>query len=151
MRQMIYGMQFTGQAVPVETSPGVLRARTSAPSCNITSLVGPEGLAGIVNPAAGGTADFESEVTFTDEWTFLETGKISFGNDHHQLRFSTVGQGYLGPAGEDGQRHGAVAWRIDDGTGQFAGARGLITSNFLVGANGVVSDNHLGVLYLEDA
>jgi hypothetical protein len=81
MRQLIYGMQFTGQAVPVETSPGVLHARTSAPSCNITSLIGPEGLAGIVNLAAGGTAGFESEVTFTDESSFLESGRISFGND----------------------------------------------------------------------
>ena len=71
MQQLIYGMQFTGRAAPVEGSSGVLRANTSAPSCTITSLVGPEGLAGMINPAAGGAVSFESEVTFTGESSFL--------------------------------------------------------------------------------
>jgi hypothetical protein len=43
MRQMLYAMQFKGQAVPVEASPGTLRASTRAPSCSMTSLVGPDG------------------------------------------------------------------------------------------------------------
>src|SRR5579859_4848255 len=77
MRQLVYGMQFTGRAQPVEGSSGVMRASTSAPSCTITSLVGPDGLAAIVNPAAGGTAGFESEVSFTGEESFLESGRIS--------------------------------------------------------------------------
>jgi hypothetical protein len=151
MQQVIYGMQFAGRAAPVDGSKGVLRASTNAPSCTITSLVGPEGLAGMINPAAGGVVEFESEVTFTGESSFLESGTITFGNNGHRLRFSTVGQGYLGPGPEDGVRHGAVTWRIDDGDGQFAGAHGLITSNFLVGPNGEVTDHHLGVLYLEEA
>jgi hypothetical protein len=148
MQQLIYAMQFTGRAVPNEASPGVLRANTRAPSCTVTSLVGSEGLAGIVNSAAGGTAVFESTVTFTGEASFLESGSIVFGNDRHVLRFSTVGEGYLGPA-TDGIRHGAVTWRLDSGDGQFANARGLITSNFLVGADGEVTDNHLGVIYVD--
>lgn len=149
MHQMVYAMQFSGQATPVDGSPNVLRARTKAPSCNMTSLVGPEGLAGMVNAAAGGSAAFESEVTFTGESSFVESGRISFGNDGHNIRFSTVGEGYLGPGPESGVQQGAVTWRIDGGEGQFAGARGLITSNFLVGPNGEVSDNHLGVIYLD--
>jgi hypothetical protein len=47
-------------------------------------------------------------------------------------------------------QQGAVTWRIDGGDGQFAGAQGLITSNFLVGPNGEVTDHHLGVIYLDD-
>lgn len=151
MQQLIYGMQFTGRAVPVDGTAGVLQASTSAPSCTITSLVGPEGLAGMINPAAGGTTSFESEVTFTGDQSFLESGTVSFGKDGHVLRFSTVGQGYLGPAADDGSRHGAVTWRVEGGDGQFAGARGLITSNFLVGHDGEVIDNHLGVIYVESA
>jgi hypothetical protein len=149
MQQLIYAMQFTGRAVPGDGSPDVLRASTSAPSCTITSLVGSEGLAGMVNSAAGGTASFESTVRFTGEESFLESGSIVFGNTGHLLRFSTVGQGYLGPAA-DGLRHGAITWRVDGGDGQFAEARGLITSNFLVGADGVVTDNHLGVIYVDE-
>jgi hypothetical protein len=41
-----------------------------------------------------------------------------------------------------------VMWRIDEGTGQFAGASGLITSNFLVDAGLGVVDHHFGVLLL---
>jgi hypothetical protein len=149
MQQLIYAMQFKGQAAPVEGTSGVLRASTRAPSCTMTSLVGPEGLAGVITPAAGGAVEFVSEVTFTGESSFLESGTISFGGSGHQLRFSTVGQGFLGPSPEAGVQHGAVTWRIDDGAGQFAGAHGLITSNFLVGPNGEVTDHHLGVIYLE--
>jgi hypothetical protein len=150
MQQLIYAMQFSGQAVPVDGSPGTLRAHTRAPSCSMTSLVGPEGLAGAVHPAAGGNAAFESEVTFTGESSFVESGRISFGNDGHQIRFSTVGAGYLAPGPETGVQQGAVTWQIDGGDGQFAGARGLITSNFLVGPNGEVTDHHLGVIYLDN-
>ena len=149
MQQLIYAMQFIGRAVPGEGSSGVLHASTSAQSCTVTSLVGPEGLAGMVNSAAGGTAAFESTVTFTGEESFLESGRIVFGNNGHALRFSTVGQGHLGPVA-DGFRHGAVTWRVDGGDGQFAEARGLITSNFLVGADGEVTDNHLGLIYVDE-
>jgi hypothetical protein len=39
-------------------------------------------------------------------------------------------------------------WRIDGGEGQFAGATGLITSNFFVGADLTVTDHHVGVILL---
>jgi hypothetical protein len=39
-----------------------------------------------------------------------------------------------------------VPWHVDRGEGQFAGASGLITSNFFVSATGEVTDHHFGVL-----
>jgi len=36
MRQIIYTMQFKGQAAPVGESSNVLKAMTTAPSCIIT-------------------------------------------------------------------------------------------------------------------
>jgi hypothetical protein len=42
-----------------------------------------------------------------------------------------------------------VMWQVDGGDGQFAGASGLITSNFFVGDGGEVTDHHLGVLFLQ--
>jgi hypothetical protein len=39
-------------------------------------------------------------------------------------------------------------WRIDSGQGQFEGASGLITSNFTVGDDGEVTDNHFGVIFV---
>ena len=39
-------------------------------------------------------------------------------------------------------------WRIEEGMGQFAGASGLITSNFFVDEGLGVVDHHFGVLLL---
>jgi hypothetical protein len=84
-------------------------------------------------------------VTFTGETAFQEAGSITFGEGGHRLFFSTVGQGSLGPSADPGLKQGAVTWKIDHGEGQFAGASGLITSNFFVSATGEVTDHHYGV------
>jgi hypothetical protein len=147
MREVIYAMRFTGQATPVGTAGNVLKAATTAPSSTLTSSVGPDGLTGGLQPAAGGEATFASEVTFTDEQSFLEVGTIAFGVGN-VLRFSTVGSGYLGASADPARQHGTVMWRVDGGEGQFAGATGLITSNFFVGENLEVTDHHFGVIFL---
>jgi hypothetical protein len=147
MRQLIYAMRFTGRAAPVGTAGNVLKAATTAPSSTLTSSVGPDGLAGDLQPAAGGEAAFASEVTFTGETSFQEVGTIAFGNGH-RLRFATVGEGYLGASADPARKHGSVMWRVEGGEGQFAGASGLITSNFFVGADLAVTDHHFGVLFV---
>jgi hypothetical protein len=149
MREMIYAMRFTGQAHPVGDRGNVLRAATSAPSSALISLVGQHGLMGAFAPIDGEAARFTSEVTFTGETSFQETGSIAFG-DGHRLRFTTVGSGYLGPSADPERKHGTVMWRIDGGEGQFAGATGLITSKFFVDAGLGVIDHHFGVLLLPE-
>jgi len=148
MKQIIYAMQFKGQGGP-GGSPNVLKAMTSSPSCALTTVVGPEGVHGSVQPAAGGKASFESEVTVTGETSFLESGSIRFGDGNHRLRFSTVGQGYLADSPEPKLKSGAVMWRVDGGEGQFAGASGYITSNFTMDDAGHVTDNQFGVIYVK--
>lgn len=147
MREVIYALRFTGQAEPVGTAGNVLRAATSAPSTSLTSSVDATGLHGTLNPASGEEATFTSEVTFTSETDFQETGTITFGRGN-VLHFSTVGNGYLAPSADPARKHGTVAWRIDRGEGQFAGATGLITSNFFVDEHLGVVDHHFGVLLL---
>jgi hypothetical protein len=147
MRQIMYVMQFRGQAMPVST--GVLKATTTASSCRITTVAGTDGVSGTLEKVAGDTAAFESQVTFTGESSFHEEGTISFGPNGQRLRFSTVGQGHLGPSPDPALRHGTVMWQVEGGDGQFAGARGLITSNFFVGEAGEVTDNHYGVIFVE--
>jgi hypothetical protein len=39
-------------------------------------------------------------------------------------------------------------WHVDGGEGQFAGANGIITSNFTLSATGEVTDNHFGVIFV---
>ncbi len=148
MRQVIYCMQFTGRATPADGSPGVLVAATTAPSCTIGTSVGSDGVDGTFRPANGGDAAFESVVTFTSETNFQESGTISFGDDGHRLRFSTVGQGSITPSADPRLAHGSVSWRVDEGSRQFAGATGLITSNFTVSDTGDVTDHHFGLIFV---
>jgi hypothetical protein len=147
MRQITYALRFTGQATPAGPDGNVLQASTSAPSSIITSQVGADGLTGTIEGISGGEASFTSEVTFTSETNFLETGSITFGAGN-TLTFTTVGSGYLTPSADPTRKHGTVMWRIDQGEGQFAGATGLITSNFFVDTQFQVVDHHVGVLLL---
>jgi len=148
MKQIIYVMRFKGQAAPVAGSATVIKATTSAPSCTVTTTVGPDGVGAVLTPNAGGNAYFESEVRITGETSFLESGSIRFGDVNHVLRFCTVGQGYLGASPDPKIKSGAVTWRIEDGEGQFKGANGYITSNFTLDEAGAVIDHHFGVIFV---
>lgn len=149
MRQIIYAIQFRGRGGQ-GTAPGVLIAKAIGPSCVITSAIGPEGVEGTFKPAAGGlNADFYSEVRLTGGNSFQETGTITFADGRHRLRFSTIGQGYLGPSAAPKLQSGAVIWRVDGGEGQFEGASGFITSNFTFHESGEVVDNQFGVIFVK--
>jgi hypothetical protein len=147
MAQILYVMQFKGQAGPANEAGTVLKATTTAPSCSIATAVGADGVSGTVQPVSGGQAAFESTVTFASASSFQESGSVDFGNGH-MLRFSTVGQGHLGGCADPKLKHGAVIWQVDGGEGQFAGASGLITSNFFVSDTGEVIDNHFGAIFV---
>jgi len=60
-----------------------------------------------------------------------------------------VGQGQIGGSADPKLKSGTVTWRVDSGEGQFAGASGFITSNFLIGEAGELTDNHFGVLFVK--
>jgi hypothetical protein len=146
MTPAIYVLQFKGKASPANEARTILKAMTTAPSCRITTTVGPDGVTADLQPADGDRASFESKVRITGDTTFEEQGTISMGKS--RLHFSTVGQGYLGGSPDPNVRHGSVIWRIDWGEGRFQGTTGLITSNFVVTDQGEVTDNHFGVLFV---
>ncbi len=145
MRQLVYALRFTGRATPTGPDGSVLALSATAPGVTLVTVVGPTDLAARLEPAPGSGAAFASEVTVTGETSFQEVGTIAFG-DGHRLRFATVGSGYLG-AGPMG-RHGASIWRVEEGEGQFAGARGLITAHVVIGADLEMIAHHLGVFFL---
>src|SRR5262245_37066066 len=158
MSQIIYAMQFKGDLRSVGTSPNVMKATMVGVSCVYITVVGPHGLQATIDGAAGEQATFESDVTFlggfessevtsAGEGGFKETGMITFGRNAHRLRFSTIGQGYIGPSAEPNLKQGAVMWQVESGEGQFKGARGLITSNFIISDAGEVTDHHMGIIF----
>jgi hypothetical protein len=148
MKQIIYAMQFKGKAAPGD-SPSVMKAATGAASATLTTVVGADGVHGKIEPAAGGKAEFESEVTLTGPTSFLEKGSIRFGAGNHRLHFSTVEHGYLGDSADAKLKSGAVMWRVEGGEGQFARASGYITSNFTLSDAGDVIDNQFGVIFVK--
>ncbi|HJU11651.1 MAG TPA: hypothetical protein VJ728_12280 [Candidatus Binataceae bacterium] len=149
MKEIIYAMQFKGIAAPKPGVSGVIEASTTAAATTINSVVSPDGVTGTVMPIAAEQASFKSEVTLTGQNSFTEAGTIRFGNSAHSLRFSTIGQGFIGKSPEATLQHGAVMWQVEGGEGQFAGASGIITSNFTLSTTGEVTDYHFGVIFVK--
>ena len=78
---------------------------------------------------------------------FSEKGVITFG-ENHLLRFSTMKTGRFAPSACPQTAAGAANWKVEGGEGQFAGATGLITSNFTLGENGEINDYQFGVIFV---
>jgi hypothetical protein len=96
---------------------------------------------------AGETAVLESRVERFGDGTFVEDGTIAYGSAG-TITFETIGRGWVGPAARAGWVMGGVLWAVTGGDGALAGARGLVTSNFTVSADGEVVDHHVARLYL---
>jgi hypothetical protein len=122
MPRILMFVEFSDRATPPEGDPPTLSVHGES-----TRIEPIEGDA----PAA---AAFDSTVTMTGETSFVESGKMTFGNEDDLIHFGATGEGFLGPSPEPGMLQGSVIWRVNVGEGRFAGAEGLITSNFLFGA-----------------
>jgi hypothetical protein len=148
MRQILYTMHFRGQTSRAKGSD-VLRTTGSATSCVVSTVIRPSGLETDLHASDGDLAFIESELRVTGPDEFEEDGTITFGDeDEHVLRFSTVGQGHVTTGGEPNTMAGTASWKVDGGEGQFASARGFITSAFTISDSGERSDFHCGLIFL---
>lgn len=147
MKEIVFALEFRGSAVPEAGSDKKLRAKTSATSQALRSVLRADGIQGGVETAGGGSASFESEVEIVGEGVFVESGSIRYG-EAGKVSFRTVGRGTIGPSPLAGLQRGAVMWEVTGGEGRLGGAQGLITSNFTVGAQGEVVDNQYARLFL---
>jgi hypothetical protein len=123
VRQIVYTQELTGRLTAV--APGLMDASLAAPA----------------EPA---TADLQ--LTFSDEHSFRVSGQLRFA-DGDVLCFRTRESGRL-DAAELGLRHGTAVLEVCGGSGRFAGARGRITSNFVVSDGGEITDHQLGVVFV---
>jgi hypothetical protein len=89
-----------------------------------------------------------TRLVFTDEVTFREEGSIELGAGN-VLRFRSLESGKLERAGRRGARHGTSVLRVEDGQGRYAGAKGRITSNFVLSPDGEVEDEQVIVIFIE--
>jgi hypothetical protein len=137
MPRLLMLVEFSDQATPPEGEPPSLTVHGE--STRVVSFDGD----------APERAAFDSSVTMTGESAFDERGAMTFGNEQDRIRFSTMGEGYLGPSPEEGLLEGSVIWRVEEGGGRFAGATGLITSNFVLRAEtGDVAEKQVISLFL---
>ena len=150
MREVVFALEFRGRAAPIPGSEGKRQARSTAPSQTLSTVLGSDGVRAGVAAADGESAVLESRVERFGDGTFVEDGRITYGAGG-AVTFETIGRGWVAPAPRPGWSVGGVLWAITAGDGAFAGARGLITSNFTVSADGEVVDNHFARLYLPTA
>jgi hypothetical protein len=126
-----------------------LQAQTTAANQSFRTVLGADGIEATLEALGGGQATFASRVVVNADGSFDETGTITYGS-LGSVEFRTLGQGYMFPSGIEGLQRGGVLWEVTGGTGQFAGATGVITSNFSVSSEGKVVDNYFAVLYLPE-
>ena len=147
MRELVFVLKFRGHARPVPDAEGQRRARSTAASQALATVMGPSGVSARLEAVAGESAVLESRVERFGDGTFVEDGTITYGSAG-TITFETIGRGWVGPAPLAGWVVGGVVWSITGGQGAFAGARGLITSNFTVSADGEVIDDQVARLYM---
>jgi hypothetical protein len=108
-----------------EVGPGVLDAELSARGARVAT-----------------------RLVFTDETTFREEGTIDLGGGD-ALRFRSLGNGTLEQAPDGSVRQGASVLEVEGGEGRYEGARGRITSNFVLSPNGEITDEQVAVLFID--
>ena len=143
-----YSLQFRGRMTSV--SSRVLEQRSSAPSQVLTTTVHANGLAGRVQPGEGEEALLVSRLVLADDGSFDQSGTIEFAPGH-ALAFRSIGAARLGRSPDPHLRHGAAVWEVERGEGQFRGAYGRITSNFVVSETNELTDNHFGLIFVAGA
>lgn len=147
MKEIVFALEFKGRAGPSGESGATRRARTTAPSQILKTVLGAHAIEAGIELVAGDTAVLDSTVERFPDGGFVEEGTISYGRAG-KVSFATIGRGTVGPSPVDGWVHGAVMWTITGGEGRLTGARGLITSNFVASAQGEVIDTQVARFYL---
>ena len=97
MREIAFALEFKGRGGPVPGSTTERRARTTAPSQALRTMVAPDGIKGSVEALPGESAVLESRVERFPDGTFVEDGTITYGRAG-SISFDTVGRGHVGPA-----------------------------------------------------
>jgi hypothetical protein len=149
MDPIVLFLRYEGAPTPVAHAPGVLGVSLEAASCSISTEIGAKSVRSTYRKLAGGKASAETVLTLTGDGVFVESGTIKFGDGSTWLKFNTIGQGFLGAAAAKGVSAGCAVWRITEGGGQFKGATGHVTGNFIVDAKGVAYDNQVAVIFLK--
>ncbi len=147
-RVLTYALEFRGE---VAGDGDVLVVRASATPCSHVTQIGDAGVeSGFVYEDCAEEAFLQSLLSLDGNGFFAETGTVDFGHGH-ELHLRTTELGRLAPSAAEELRHGTAVLEVVGGTGQFEGASGRISSNFVVSDTGDLTDNQLGVIFVATA
>jgi hypothetical protein len=130
MRRIAYSQRLEGRLTPV--GPGLAAVELAADG----------------ETPLGRDPVLTSRLSFASERSFREEGTLTFSGGV-VLRFTTLGRGDLAPAPGTGVQHGTAVLAVA-GEGVLGGARGRITSNFVVGEDGALTDDQVVVLFIDE-
>jgi hypothetical protein len=144
-RVLTYALEFRGEAAADREK---LLKRASATPCSHVTRLGDTGVdSRFVYDDSGEEAFFESRLSLDGDGAFTESGLVDFGHGH-ELHLRTADSGRLQPSAERELRHGTAVLEVVGGTGQFEGASGRISSNFVLSDTGDLTENQLGLIFV---
>src|SRR5438876_1032796 len=129
MKPMAFTLEFHGEAVQLD--PGRLWVETHA--------------TGAIDGLGDGEATCRRDLELTDDGSLTEKGELTFGTGD---AVTFTARGRLRPSPDPQFRHGTAVLEVTGGRGRLAGARGFLTSNFLLSSTGELTDHHQGLLFL---
>jgi CBS domain-containing protein len=154
MKQIHYNVVFQGHSTSPDSaaskdgSHSSVDVTATAGHDQIRYLEGAQHVALVLQSSVRNALGFEARITMDEHGGLRQTGRVRFGDGEHALTLSTAGQGRLAPSPDPARRQGATTLQIDGGSGLFAGATGMITSNFLLDDAGAYRDLHTAVIFL---
>jgi len=124
MQPIAFALRFHGEAV--ELDGGRFWAETRAP-------------AGIDEALC------RRDLEIRADGSVVAAGVLDFGAD---TAITFRARGALGASPDPHVRHGTAVLEVTGGSGRLAGARGFVTSNFLLADTGELTDHHVGLLFV---
>jgi hypothetical protein len=138
VRSIAFTLRFFGEAVELEGGRYWAETQGSAPGIRAT--------AGSLDGIEMDEAICRRQLDLWADGSLVQSGEITFGaGDAMTFR----ARGALGSSPDPGIRHGTAILEVTGGRGRLAGARGFVTSNFLLADSGEITDHHLGLLFVE--
>ena len=138
MNPIVFALTFTGEAVELDGGRFWMESRALPHGIDTA----PERIDRIEADGAICRRNLE----LWADGSLVQTGEITFGVDD-AMTFRA--RGVLGGSPDPHLRHGTAVFEVTGGRGRLAGARGFVTSNFLLSDTGDLTDHHLGLLFLE--
>lgn len=149
MEPIVFCLHFRGQASRGTDKRSLFRVTASAPSCNLSTELSDSGVSAKISVLPGDMAFSESELEITGSDAFSGHASLSFGDGPHAIELAAVAPGHLESGDSSESMTGAITWHIQSGEGQFAGAKGFVTSVLTLREDGQFSEVQTGVVYLQ--